>query len=152
MLSYKKFRLLILSLIITSLSIVSTSVAQNGDPVKTNKTDPDVKLKKNKERPKRKRYVQIIKNNTKGILYGNKCFEDFTKSRGYEYVVQPKGNARNRSNLGRFLHNFGVKFVILIKNGPFWKIKEKKKKKECKLKTGDYVGSIREVRTLSPYN
>lgn len=106
----------------------------------TKAIDPDVEVRKNKIVPKSKKMLSLIKNNTKGILYGNRCFEEFTHECGYEYVVQLKGQSRNRNEISRWLHNFGVKFVVTIKNGPFWRIKEQKKKKECRTKSGDYVG------------
>ena len=106
----------------------------------TGNTDSEARFDKNKERPEKTRLRSIIKNDTKDILYGNKCFEDFTLERGYEYVVTPKGDARNQSDFSRFFHNFGVKTVLLFRNGPFWKIKENKKKKECRNLTRDLVG------------
>ena len=112
---------------------------QNNRPP-TKAIDPDVEVRKNKIGPKNKKMLILIKNNTKGILYGNRCFEEFTHECGYEYVVQPKGQSRNRNEISRWLHNFGVKFVVTVKNGPFWRIKERKRKKECRTKTGDYVG------------
>ena len=106
----------------------------------TGNTDNEAKFDKDKERPERTRLRSIIKNDTKNILYGNKCFEDFTAECGYEYVVTPKGDARNQSGFSRFFHNFGVKTVLLFKNGPFWKIKENKKKEQCINLTRDLVG------------
>ena len=119
--------------------IFTQGFTQNRHPP-TKAIDPDVEVRKNKIGPKNKKMLSLIKNNTKGILYGNRCFEEFTHKRGYEYVVQPKGQSRNRNEISRWLHNFGVKFVVTIKNGPFWRIKEQKKKKECRTKSGDYVG------------
>jgi hypothetical protein len=122
-----------LSLLIFS---VGTSFAQD----KTGATDTETKINRKKEAPKKRKPVYIVKNNTKGILYGNRCFLDVQRSMGFEYLVQPKGKPLNRSELGRNLHNFGIKFILCFRNGPFWKIKLKKKKKECRKLSGDFVG------------
>ncbi len=126
-------------LFIFLILLFTQGFTQNRHPT-TKAIDSDVEVKKNKIGPKNKKLLSLIKNNTKGILYGNRCFEEFTHDCGYEYVVQLKGQSRNRNEIRRWLHNFGIKFVVTIKNGPFWKIKERKKKKECRAKTGDYVG------------
>jgi hypothetical protein len=59
---------------------------------------------------------------------------------GFEYLVQPKGQPLNRNGFGRNMHNLGIKFVLLFKNGPFWQIRLSKRKKECRKLSGDFVG------------
>ena len=106
----------------------------------TNVTNPDMKVDKKKEAPEKKKLIKIIKNDTKGILYGNRCFEEVTADMGFEYVVQPKGQPGNRSEFGRNMHNFWAKFKLFFKAGPFWKSKVKKKVRECRELSGDFVG------------
>ena len=98
------------------------------------KPDP----KKQKEKEKRIRY--LIKNDTKKTLAGNLCFEEVTTKMGFQYLAIPLGQPPNKNGYSRWWHNFGVKFMILLKNGPFWKMKVNKKYKECKYGSGDYVG------------
>jgi len=107
---------------------------------KTAATDSKKEIKKKKEGPKEKSLLFIVKNNSNGILYGNKCFLDVQHSLGFEYLIQPKGQPLNRNEAGRNAHNFGIKFVLLFRNGPFYGIKLSKKKKECRTLTGDFVG------------
>lgn len=107
---------------------------------KTAAIDFNQEIKKKKEAPKEKKLLFIVKNNTSGILYGNKCFLDIQHSMGFEYLIQPKGQRLNRNEFGRNLHNFGIKFALIFKNGPFYGIKLNKKKKECRKLTGDFVG------------
>ena len=108
---------------------------------KTNTTDINAKVNKNKERPEKKRhYLTIIKSNTKGILYGNKCFEDYTLSKGYQYDIQIKGKQGSMSGFGRFWHNFGVNVGLIFTRGPWWKLSANKKMKECRKLSGDFVG------------
>lgn len=107
---------------------------------KTGATDIETKVDKKKHAPKKRRPLFIVKKNTRKILYGNRCFLDVQRSMGFEYLVQPKGNPLNRSGIGRFFHNFGVKFLLYFRNGPFWQIKLQKKKKECRKLSGDFVG------------
>lgn len=98
------------------------------------KPDP----KKQKEKEKRIRY--IIKNDTKETLSGNLCFEEVTTKMGFQYLAVPLGQPFNKNGFSKWRHNFGVKFMILLKNGPFWKMKVNKKYEECKYGSGDFVG------------
>lgn len=82
----------------------------------------------------------IIKNDTKKTLTGNLCFEEVTAKMGFQYLAVPKGQIPNKNGFVRWKHNFGVKFIIFFKNGPFWKMKVNKKYKECKYGSGDYIG------------
>ena len=66
--------------------------------------------------------------------------EEVTRKMGFEYVLQPKGQPGNRNEVGRLIHNFGVKVSLFFKNGPFWKFKLKKKRNECRESTGDFTG------------
>ena len=136
--SIRKVRILFLVSIILSLFVLTVPVCHAQD--KTGATDRETRINKKKEAPKKRKPLYIVKSNTKGILYGNRCFLDVQRSMGFEYLVQPKGKPLNRSGLGRNLHNFGIKFVLLFRNGPFWQIKLGKKKKECRKLTGDFVG------------
>ncbi len=114
-------------------------VAQETRP-KTNSIDPNSSFNKKKERPDRNHYMTIIKNDTKGILYGNKCFEDFTRSIGFTYSVQIKGNSGSLNGAGRFFHNAGVKTALFFTAWPWWKLRVNKKKKDCRKLSGDFVG------------
>lgn len=87
---------------------------------------------------KSKKLLSIYTNNTQNILYGNPCMDAVTSRFGYEYVVMPK-NAKGYSGISKATHNFGVKFLLFLRN-PFWKIISNKKAKECRQKTGDYNG------------
>lgn len=122
------------------LNVVVFQGKAQDDVTSSNVTDSEHEVNKRKEAPKSKRLLQIIRNDTRGILYGNKCFEEVTHDMGFEYVVQPKGQPRNGSNFSRFLHNFGVKTAIFFKNGPFWKFKVKKRRRECQEASGDFTG------------
>lgn len=107
---------------------------------RTSATNSQSAFNKKKERPKKRRPLYIVKNDTHNILYGNRCFLDVQRECGFEYLVQPKGLPLNRNELGRNFHNFGVKFALYFRNGPFWQIKVSKKKKECRKLSGDFVG------------
>ncbi len=89
---------------------------------------------------KSKRSIQWIKNDTDGLLLGNKCMEDVTSEMGFEYVVQVKGRSGYKSEFERLVHNLTAKIGIMFRNGPFWKFRLKKERKQCREKTGDYVG------------
>lgn len=107
---------------------------------KTNSIDPNAKVDKKRERPEKEHYMTIIKNNTKGILYGNKCFEEFTSSIGFVYAVQIKGNSGGLNGPARFFHNAGTKTAMFFTAWPWWKLRVNKKKKDCRKLSGDFVG------------
>lgn len=113
--------------------------AQESIP-KTNTIDVNAKINKEKERPKRKRYMTIVKFNTKGILYGNKCFEDFTKRMGFFYDVQNKGQSGSLNGFTKFFHNAGIKTALVFTQWPWWKLRVNKKKKDCRKLSGDFMG------------
>jgi hypothetical protein len=94
--------------------------------------------KKQKEKEKRIRY--IIKPSTKNTLMGNRCFEEATRKMGFQYLAVPKGQPPYKNEFAKFCHNFGVKFILFFKNGPFWKARVNKKLEDCRFGSGDYVG------------
>lgn len=114
----------------------SSSFAQTGkknSPPETSTTNPNVhhKIKKKKQ------LLEIYRDRGKWILYGNKCADDFTKEYGFKYVII---SDNRKLNAGEVLHNFFTNFKLTFKNGPFWKIKLKKKLKECRSRTADEMG------------
>lgn len=130
-----------LPVILFCLFFIGTAYSQSADFGTTSNTSLNPTHLK-KEPVKKKHLLALIKNKPKNTLAGNKCMDEVTKSMGFEYVLQPKGSAGNRTELGRLVHNFGVKMALIFKNGPFWKFKLKKRRKECKDKTADYVGIL----------
>ncbi|WP_222933105.1 hypothetical protein, partial [Fulvivirga aurantia] len=102
-----------------------------------------------KYKPKHKNYknkkpIEWVKNSPKGLLIGNPCMEDVYKDMGFRYVIQTKQKTKYGGNymneFDRFWHNMVAKLRLTFKNGPFWKFKLKKKRKECRALTGDFVG------------
>lgn len=121
------------------LFLAFDGVAQTTAFGSTSKTSVNPEHKENLKK-KDKRLLALIKNNPKKTLMGNRCMDEYTRKLGFEYVLQPKGQQGNRTEFQRLMHNFGVKVNLLFKNGPFWKVKLNKKRKECMAKTGDYAG------------
>ena len=89
---------------------------------------------------KEKNYFSILKRGSQGTLTGNKCVEDQTMKMGFRYVLVPKKGPGSRTGTGVLLHNTGTKFLLFFRNGPFWTIRLNEKVKECRRKTGDYMG------------
>ncbi len=129
----------LLYIIFISLLLSSSVFAQETMP-KTNSIDANAKVDKKKERPDKKRYKTIIKNDTKRILYGNKCFEEFTRSLGFKYEVQNKNTSGSLNGPARFFHNAGTKTALFFTAWPWWKLRVNKKKKDCRKLSGDFVG------------
>ena len=84
--------------------------------------------------------MTIYKRKVEGLLTGNKCVEDQTEKMGFNYVLIPKEGPGSKTATGVFLHNLGTRFLLMFRNGPFWSLRLKKKVKECRRKTGDYMG------------
>lgn len=87
-----------------------------------------------------KNYLMILKRGSQGTLAGNKCVEDQTMKMGFRYMLVPKKGPGSRTGAGVLLHNAGTKFLLFFRNGPFWTVRLNKKVKECRKKTGDYMG------------
>ena len=122
-----------------SITLITYAYAQD-KPSKTNTIDQNPRVDIKKEGPKVKKPLEILKSDTQGILYGNLCFEEYTRSKGYIYVIQPQPNPTFKARYKKNWHNFGVKLIITLKHSIFWKVVEKNKTRECRQKTGDRVG------------
>lgn len=135
------FRCILLSIFF----LVSTSLLaqESNDKLEfgdTGTTTKSPKYKSNKRDYKKKRPIQWVKNTAKDLLIGNPCMEEVTQEMGFVYLIQPKGASPNKNEVQRLLHNLFAKLAITFRNGPFWKFKLKKKRKECGMETGDIVG------------
>lgn len=130
-----------IALVVTILCFSSNILAQEklefGDTPTTTKT-PKYKTNPKKHKPKHK--IQWVKNNGKGLLVGNQCMEEVIDEMGFVYLIQPKKQVLNDNEFQRNVHNFFAKLRITLKNGPFWKFKLKKWRKQCGAETGDYLG------------
>lgn len=89
---------------------------------------------------KKKKVRYIVKNDARKLLLGNKCADEETLKMGFMYVAIPKGHPGNKDQVKRNFNNLGTKTVVFFKNGPFWKLRLKKKIKKCRELTGDFVG------------
>lgn len=134
-------RLFLAFIVFGVLSIASLFAQENSkEYFPTPNTQLDAKPDPKKQREKEKRIRYIVTNDTKNTLPGNRCFEEVTYGMGFLYLAVPKGQPLNKNGISRWWHNFGTKFIILLKNGPFWKIKVNKKHDECKYGSGDFMG------------
>jgi hypothetical protein len=106
----------------------------------TGATDTHARMDARKQVPKKTTYRYIIKNDSKNTLKGNKCFEEVTHKFGFEYLIAPQDLPPNTSGIKRWMHNLGVKFTLLFRNGPGWQWRLKKRYNECKYRYGDFVG------------
>jgi len=122
---------------ITSIQAIAQDDLTFGD---TEKTGQKPTYKSNPRKFKQRQIIYIVRNNTKGLLSGNKCFEDYMLSRGYYYLVQNKNQSGSYSGSKRFFHNLRAKSIITLRNGPFWKLTLKKKRRECRRLIHDFMG------------
>jgi hypothetical protein len=106
----------------------------------TQATDPRARPDARKQGPKKQTYRYIIKSDSKNTLKGNDCFEEVTRKYGFEYLIVPEDLPPNRNGFKRWMHNFGVKFILFFRNGPGWQLRLKRKYRDCKYRYGDFTG------------
>ncbi len=129
--------LVVFILLCVTFTIQAQEDLRFGDTPTTNK---DAKYKPRDKDYRQKALIHWVKPDAKGLLIGNKCMDEVTYKMGFIYLVQPKGQPGHRTEFGRLTHNFFAKMGIFFRNGPFWKFKLKKKAKECRRLTGDFMG------------
>lgn len=98
------------------------------------------KAKRNARPPKRKNVSYIYKTDTKGVYFGNPCVMKATRRMGFEYVLQPPGVPGSPDEETAQLNNILVNLKLLFTRGPFWKMILKKRIKDCRTLSGDFVG------------
>ncbi len=133
--------LLILTIIILTTGInLSFAQTTSTKEFPTKATDLKADKVSRKKESKTKKYRYIVKKDSKNTLYGNQCYLETTHKFGFEYAIECAGLGSNPSGIARWSHNFGVKFVLLFRNGPFWQHRLKKKYKHCRYQYGDFGG------------
>lgn len=90
--------------------------------------------------PERDTTLSLYQSDTRAYLPGNRCLEEYTQKLGFRYVAMPPNQNGSKTDFGMRLHNLKVKTILLFKNGPFWHHRLNKRIKECRQKTGDFVG------------
>ncbi len=83
-----------------------------------------------------KKLIEVFKQDTKGLMYGNICVVEVTHKMGFEYVVEHDGSGA----LGNFFHNRVSYLRIMFRNGLFWRHKLKLRIEDCKQASGDFIG------------
>jgi len=137
MIMVKKVILFLSVFLCSFLSTQAQDKLEFGDTGMTNKSP---KYKSNKKDFKQKKSIEIITRSSRGLLLGNSCVEEYMASKRYRYLLVPLGEGSSMSGFKVFTHNFGAKFILFFRNGPFWKINLIKKRKKCRSLTGDFVG------------
>jgi hypothetical protein len=66
--------------------------------------------------------------------------EDFDDSMDLKYIAAPKNAGVYSNEMDRLWKNFKTKTALFFTKGPFWKLKIKKARKNCRRLTGDFVG------------
>lgn len=135
-----KLKVTLIFCLFISFAITAQNKLEFGD---TPTTNLNPKYKSNNKKFKEKKPIRWVKNSPNGLLLGNKCMEKVKQEMGFEYELQSnsyQGPLNKMNEFYRFWHNLAAKTRIMLKNGPFWKSKLKRKQKECRQLTGDYMG------------
>jgi len=93
-----------------------------------------------KNAPKRQNLNVIYKSQAVGLLYGNPCAVDAAKDMGFIYTVHIKGVPGSVPKFRRAVNNTLVNIKLIFTRSPFWKLILNKRIKECRERSGDFVG------------
>lgn len=110
------------------------------DYLPSENVDLKKKFKKKSNAPKTKKYSLIVKNKADGLLYGNACMTENTHRMGFEYSIQVKGLPGSLYPWERRWKNVLVHTKLIFTRGPWWKLVLNKRVKNCRQKSGDFVG------------
>lgn len=110
------------------------------DYIPSENVDAKKKFRKKANAPKTKKYSLIVKNKTDGILYGNACMIESTQRMGFQYSIQIDGLPGSLDPWNRRWKNALVHAKLILTRGPWWKLVLKKRVKDCRQKSGDFVG------------
>ena len=132
------FRYLVLFLLCSCISYGLYAQERQTSPPTSGKTSLETKTKPSP--PSGKKIYVLYKTDFKGTMSGNKCVEDLSRKMGFRYEQVMKEGPGSKTGGAIFLHNFGTKIILMFRNGPFWQSRFKKRMKECRQKTGDFVG------------
>ncbi|MFY0687321.1 MAG: hypothetical protein JXQ90_09155 [Cyclobacteriaceae bacterium] len=128
---------------ILTFTIFSVSVnAQRTSIDEFGPTDHIVKKKSQvkKNAPKRKKISYVVKNKSQHYLYGNPCMKEATQRMGFEYIVQTPGLPGSVKRWRQILDNSLIFGKLIVTRSPFWKMILNKRVKDCRQKSGDWVG------------
>lgn len=129
-------------MMLSSIESFGQSKKQGGihDYIPSENVDSKKKFKKKRNAPKEKRISLIVKNKTDGVLYGNACMTENTHRMGFEYAIQVPGLPGSVDPFRRIVGNTGVYFRLIFTKGPWWKLVLNSRVKDCRKKSGDWVG------------
>ena len=105
----------------------------------TNMTNKRPKYKSKGQEEQERKILTLIKNSPKNTLNGNKCFEDYLYDLGIRYQVQSSSNPQYKP-VAKYFHNVGVRVRTTFRNGPLWRIRLAKRRRECQLLLRDFMG------------
>lgn len=83
------------------------------------------------------RLKQIYITSTEGTYYGNPCVEEVAANMGFHYTLM-YGYAGEKVHY--WLGNQSKYFLLMFRNGPFWRHRYKKKVRECVGYSSDFTG------------
>ncbi|MBW3544990.1 MAG: hypothetical protein KY428_05200 [Bacteroidetes bacterium] len=140
---FKKTKIYLLLVFLICLLGVEPLAAQNRKktqrpPKETGNTSFNSRIRNEPKAPKD--FLYLYRSSTRGTLMGNKCLDDYTEKMGFRYVIMPANQEGSLSTTQIRMNNFGVKFLLLLKRGPFWHHRLSRQTKKCREKSGDFMG------------
>lgn len=85
-----------------------------------------------------KTYPQLVKYQSKGLLYGNLCAREISERMGFEYVIVPESVLSVEERLKDKGNNFKTNIKLIFKHGPWWKMTFNRRVKKCRRMTTDH--------------
>ncbi len=89
---------------------------------------------------KKKRLLQVYRRDPARVLYGNRCVTELTQKMGFEYVIITPEAAGEERYVTTFAQNVSSGFLLTFRHGPFWQRKVRRRIRNCRESSGDFVG------------
>ena len=83
--------------------------------------------------------LTILKFDNRDIIAGNACVREETAKMGFEYLVLCNPKVTFGNKVWIFFYNLGTKTELTFRNGFGWQRRVKKKIKDCRRNSGDFV-------------
>jgi len=134
---------LITAFVLTLLSFDGTCQKKNKDDIQFYMPTESISWgddNRPENAPKRKSVAVIYKSSAVSFLYGNPCAVDATMAMGFIYDINIKGAPGSVTPFKQNWNNMMVNIKLIFTRSPFWKLILNKRIKNCRERSGDFVG------------
>ncbi len=95
------------------------------------------------EREKNRRIRSMYTTSSRENLIGNSCVEEYTRKLGFVYIQPFLSPEFPVKVLDQWVNNTWVKTIVLLRKGPCWQRKLRKRIRFCRESSGDFIGQTK---------